>query len=163
PFVTLATLAWFTALNGAAIARRTGKSRARQMLEQLHLAATRDVLPPWYYIFELFDDAARRRAAEYLHRFETKAGLFRFVKRNPAGRRTPLADRLGFARSCREHGIATAPVLLAAERGEPVPGFGGGAPLPAIDLFVKPMSGRGGSGATRWRFEGNGRYRDGLG
>jgi len=167
PVASVGTMAWFTWLNGAAIARRTGKSRIRQVLEQLRLAGGYDVLPPWYYIFELYDDAARLRAREYLHRFETKGGLFRFVKRNQGGQRTPLADKLKFASWCRDWGIPTAPVLLAADRGEFPPELqpaGAREPrLPDADLFVKPMSGRGGSGAQRWSFEADGRYRDGRG
>src|SRR5262247_2600893 len=104
PLVASSTMAWFTRLNGPAIARRTGKGCARQMFEQLYLAVAHDVLPPWYYMFELFDDAERRRAGEYLHRFETKGGLFRFVKRNRGGRHTPLENKLHFAAWCREHG-----------------------------------------------------------
>jgi hypothetical protein len=167
PLASAGTLAWFTWLNGAAVARRTGKSRLRQAAEQLRLAAAYDVLPPWYYIFELYDDAARRRAGEYLHRFETKGGLFRWVKRNRGGQHTPLADKLAFAAWCRDRGIPTAPVLLVADRGgfppEVQPKDAGEPRLPEADVFVKPMSGRGGSGAQRFSFDPDGRYRDGRG
>src|SRR5207247_1650745 len=135
--------------------------------EQLWLAAAHDVLPPWYYIFELFDDAKRRRAGEYLHRFETKGGLLRFVKRNPGGARTPLSDKLAFAAWCAPPRIPTAPVLLAARDGEFLPEYGpaeGGDPLlPEVDLFVKPTKGRGGTGAQRWRWAGDGHYVDAAG
>jgi hypothetical protein len=164
PFVTLGTLAWFTWLDGDAIERRTGKSRARQMSEQLWLAAAHDVLPPWYYVFELFDDSKRRRAHEYLHRFETKGGLLRFVKRNHGGERTPLSDKLEFSAWCASHRIPTIPVLLAARKGEflpeYLPGKGRDPWLPAIDLFVKPTKGRGGTGAQLWCWTGEGRYVD---
>jgi len=165
--VSLATMVWFTWLDGDAIAKRTGKSPARQMLEQLRLAATSDVLPPWYYIFELYDDAARRRAGEYLHRFETKGGLFRFVKHNRGGPRTPLANKLEFAAWCRRHDLPTAPVLLVAAQGEFPPELqpqAAGRPrLPAADLFVKPNAGRGGSGAQCFRWDGVDRYLDASG
>jgi hypothetical protein len=167
PAVTLATLAWFTWLDGDAIERRTGKSRARQVWEQLWLAAAHDVLPPWYYVFELFDDSKRQRAHEYLHRFETKGGLLRFVKRNHGGERTPLADKLEFSAWCAPHGIPTIPVLLAARRGEFLPEYcpadGRDPQLPEIDLFVKPTKGRGGTGAQRWCWAGDGRYVDDAG
>jgi len=168
PVVALSTMAWVTWLNGAAIKSRTGKGIARQMLEQLYLVAAYDVLPPWYYIFELFDDAKRRRAGEYLHRFETKGGIFRFLKRTPRGAsRTPLSDKLRFAARCHEHGLPSVPVLLTAEKGEFVrAGLQGGDPaprVPEVDLFVKPAGGRGGFGAERWHVEGSGRYSDGNG
>jgi hypothetical protein len=167
PFVTASTMVWFTWLNGAAVARRTGTTRSRQMLEQLRVAMAHDILPPWYYIFELFHPDLRARAPEYLHRFETKGGLFRYVKRNRGARRTPLADKLRFAARCREHDVPTAPVLFAAAGGkilhESQPGNDPEPRLPDADLFVKPTSGRGGLGAQRWCFEGDGRYRDGSG
>lgn len=164
PFVTVAMAIWVTWLNGAAIARRCGKSRLRQIAEQVYLSARHAILPPWYYMFELFDHRKRTQAGEYLHRFETK-GFFRLLKRTPKGAmRTPLGDKVKFARWCRDRGIATTPVLLVIEDGEQMsqrtqveP------PLPATDLFVKPAGGRGGFGAQRWRYEGEGRYSDGQG
>ncbi len=168
PVVTLSTMAWVTWLNGAAIKSRTGKGIARQMLEQLYVVVVHDVLPPWYYIFELFDDAKRRRAGGYLHRFETKGGIFRFLKRTPRdATRTPLGDKLLFAARCREHGLPSVPVLLTAEKGEFLreckPGGDPELRVPEVDLFVKPAGGRGGFGAERWRIEGTGRYGDGNG
>jgi hypothetical protein len=166
PPLTAAMMVWFTFLNGRAIQRRTGKRIGRQMVEQLSLAAAHDVLPPWYYIYELFDDDKRRQAAGYLHRFETKGSIYRFLKRTPRdATRTPLGNKLHFWRWCRRHGIQTAPVLLAAEKGE---FLSDGSPpdaaaLPDGDLFVKPTSGRGGFGAERWLGDGAGHYRDGDG
>ena len=166
PPLTAWTMAWFTCLNGRAIKRRTGKRIGRQMLEQLYLAAAHDVLPPWYYIFELFEDGKRRQAAGYLHRFETKGSIYRFLKRTPRdATRTPLGNKLHFAVWCHRHGITSAPVLFAAEKGEFLPDFSppGDAALPAGDLFVKPTSGRGGFGAERWHCDGDGHYLDGHG
>jgi hypothetical protein len=119
PPLTAWMMAWFTCLNGRAIKRRTGKRIGRQMLEQLYLAAAHDILPPWYYIFELFEDGKRRQAAGYLHRFETKGSIYRFLKRTPRdATRTPLGNKLHFAVWCHRHGITSAPVLFAAEKGE---------------------------------------------
>jgi hypothetical protein len=168
PIVTVGTMFWFTALNGSAIKRRCGKSIGRQMLAQLQVAALYAVLPPWYYMFELFDDQRRRQASEYLHRFETTGGIFRFLKRVPCGvTRTPLTNKLLFAQHCREHGIPTAPVLLTIEAGETRPELSqldNSAPrLPDVDLFVKPTGGRGGLGAQRWNCEAPGCYRNAEG
>src|SRR5262249_13338490 len=93
PIVSATVIMWFSWLNGAAIERRTGKKVVRQMLEQLYLGAVHSVLPPWYYMFELFDDGKRRRARDYLHRFETKGCIYRFVRRTPRGApRAPLRN-----------------------------------------------------------------------
>jgi hypothetical protein len=162
-----ATALWFAGLHGRAVARRTGKGRLRQVGEAIRLSALHDVLPPWYYMFELFDPALGARAGSYLHRFETKGGLYRFVKHRDLapGERTRLSDKLAFAAHCRARGVPTAPVLLAARDGAWLPGFGGTPPrLPEADLFVKQASGTGGSGAERWWYAGGGRHRndDGL-
>src|SRR6185503_7425179 len=53
--VVLVMIAWSTTLNGGAIRRQSGKSVTRQMMEQLWFAWRHGVLPPWYYMFELFD------------------------------------------------------------------------------------------------------------
>src|SRR5206468_11710668 len=72
-----------------------------------------------------------------------------------------------FAAWCAPHRIPTAPVLLAARDGEFLPEYGpaeGGDPLlPEVDLFVKPTKGRGGTGAQRWRWAGDGHYVDAAG
>ncbi len=159
PFATIAMAIWMTWLNGAAIARRCGKSRLRQVAEQVYLCARYAILPPWYYIFELFDHQKRAQASAYLHRFETK-GFFRLLKRTPKGAtRTPLGDKVRFAQWCHDRGIATAPVLLVIENGTELLQRAEAEPaLPATDLFVKPAGGRGGFGAQRWRYVGAGRY-----
>jgi hypothetical protein len=169
PVVVLGTGVWFTAINGSAIRRLTGKGRFRQLGEQLALAATADVLPPWYYIFELWDEQNRARAGAYLHRFETKGGLFRLVKRRRVlpGQDAPLAHKLQFAERCRERGVRTAPVLLAADRGKLLPGFGewpdGAQQALAGDLFVKPVQGNGGLGTERWWRGAGGQHRSDAG
>jgi Sugar-transfer associated ATP-grasp len=164
PLVVSGMIVWSSGLNGAAIKRRVGKSVGRQMVEQLQLAAAHAVLPPWYYIFELFEDHKRTRVHEYLHRFETKGGIHRFLKRSPKGARTPLRDKLLFAAWCRSHGLDNVAIVLAADHGEFLPEFlarpDAEPALPEADLFVKPFAGRGGAGAERWRFDGPGQYVD---
>jgi putative polysaccharide biosynthesis protein len=161
PFVTIATIGWFTWLNGEAIESRSGKKVRRQIAEQLHVATAHSIPPPWYYMFELFDDDKRARAGEYLNRFEVKGGLFRLPKRAPRGiARAPLGDKLGFAERCRQRGIPTASILLTGGTGSLPPGTGADELLPDADLFVKPLTGRGGFGAERWRSLGGARWSD---
>ncbi len=79
---------------------------------------------------------------------------------NPRAARAPLDDKLAFARACRDHGLATVP-LLAIVHG---PGSEGAFDVPALDapaalerllatqpqgLFVKPVAGSHGEGAFR--------------
>jgi hypothetical protein len=161
--ITIVAVTWATALNGAAIRRRCGKSIAAQVMEQLRLAAVNNILPPWYYTFDLHDARKRRRAAQYVHRFETKGGLYRLLKRPVAATLSPLQDKAAFAARCRRHGVRTLPVLASCEDGAVRDEAGPLAQLPPIDLFCKPTCGRGGEGAERWDCVAPDRYRDGAG
>jgi len=153
PFFVAGTSFWLLAVNGAAIRRRTGKGRLRQAAEHWALAARHGILPPWYYIYDLFDDANRARAGEYLRRDETKGGLFRLLKQPSAGRR--LFDKRRFAIRCHKFGVATPPSLVC--RKGRIQSLGDAPPcLPRRDLFVKPTRGQGGGGTQIWRFEGAG-------
>lgn len=140
PFGLLLASAWFTARNGAVIRSRTGKKIAAQWREQFDLYFSDGILPPWYYIFSLHDDGARR-APTYIERFETKTCYFRVLKRRKG---TPLNDKSRFADHCAKHGIRCVETLMTIDGADP------GTPLPDRDLFVKPQGGRGGRGAERW-------------
>ncbi len=77
PIAAAAMAARETWRSGSALARRLGKGRCRQFLEQYQLALRHGILPRYYYVFELHDPALRAVAADYLHRFETKGGVVR--------------------------------------------------------------------------------------
>src|SRR5262249_25687833 len=119
------------------------------------------------YIFELYEDDKRRRAGEYLHRFETKRFLYPFLRAHngglpiPARRSTQfLSDKDMFAVHCREFGLPAVPALLVVDnRRIEYEGENAGA-LPKRDLFVKMRRGTGGLGAERWEYQDPGRYRD---
>ena len=169
PFVPLviAVLATvFTALNGQAIKKRTGKGITRQAREQIGLALRCAILPPWYYIFELHDDDKRQHASEYVNRFEMKSGLYRLLRDYNGGLPVPaerstacIKDKLRFMSRCREFDIATAPALLSVAKGKITAIDWNGPGLPEIDLFVKPLHGQNGKNATRWDYLGSGQYR----
>lgn len=140
PVGILLASAWFTWRNGAVIRRRYGKSVPAQFAEQLKLYFSAGVLPPWYYIFSLHDDGARR-AATFIQRFETKRCYFPLLKSKKG---TPLNDKSRFADYCAERAIRCVETLMHLEGKYP------GRQLPDSDLFVKPSKGRGGRGAERW-------------
>ena len=71
---------------------------------------------------------------------------------------TPLKNKVGFARRCDRYGLRHARTLFVFEDSVPAD-----AKLPAIDLFLKPVRGKGGEGAERWTFIGDERYSDGEG
>ena len=112
---------------------------------------TRAILPPWYYIFELHDDGKRRRAGEYLHRFETKRFAYEFLRRTNGGDPVPatrsteaLSDKALFTERCRDYQLPAVPVLVVVKEGAIVRRDTDGSLLPPIDLFLKRIRGTGG-------------------
>jgi hypothetical protein len=154
PFGVMVCALTYTLKNGAVVAARSGRSRLRQFGDQLRLAVVSGLLPPWYYIFELYRPGEMARARCYLTRGETKRGAYRILAE---ARRSssPLSDKEAFAAYCAERGIPAIPVLFSAYNGE----LRGPAALPRADLFVKPVRARGGRGAERWDHIGDGVYR----
>jgi hypothetical protein len=160
PLIVFGTMAWFTALNGHAIRRRAGKGIFRQLYEQLQLAIWHGILPPWYYMFELFDDVRLARAGQYLRRDETKGGIYRLLRKKQSKRR--LHDKIRFADYCHEHGVRTPGYLQAMDGSVRRPDKQEADSLPKADLFAKPSRGRGGRGMEEWRYDGSGWSHDGA-
>jgi len=150
--VNAAICAWSSALNARAVKRCSGKGVARQLAEQLVLLAAHDLRAISYYCFELYDDALRRRAADYIQRSETKGGSYLLIKRFLPSQ-SKLANKLRFFERCEAHGIRSIPVLAVAEKGSLR--VLAGDTLPRADLFVKPKNGRGGVGAEWWAYDGS--------
>jgi hypothetical protein len=148
--LVLATL-WFTARNGPTIRRREHKSLHSQAGEQFRQYFANGILAPWYYIFSLHRDGARR-APSFLQRCETTRNLYPLLRsKNPS----PLNDKKKFVDRCVEHKVHCVHCLLYLDGtadSEP------GASLPNCDLFVKPATGRGGKGAQRWDRTARGTY-----
>lgn len=156
PFAVVICAFWFTLKNGKFIAETAGRSSIRQFWDQLHLAATSGLPPPWYYVFELYRPGEMRKAPAYLTRAETKHGsnlLFAKALRSSS----PLDDKEAFARRCAQSGVDAVPVLFSVHNGE-LHGIASAHELPKADLFVKPVVGRGGRGAERWDYDGDGIY-----
>ena len=89
PAVTVLLTAIFTSLNGRTIKKMTGKGIGRQIREQIACARRLAIPPPWYYIFELHDDARRQGARDLLNRWEMKSGLYQFLRDYNGGRPCP--------------------------------------------------------------------------
>ena len=160
PLVFLIHMVRFTRMNGRIIADRYGRSIPMQLVDQLRFYFANGILPRWYYIFSLYEEGPRRRAGEFLNRFETKLALFRQL--NWPGK-SPLNDKADFAAHCRDHGIGAVPIVLMAREGR-LEWFGDAdGKLPERDLFLKPIIARGGKGAERWDYAGKGRYRSTTG
>lgn len=166
PLLIPTAIAVFTWYNGSWVKKRTHKGIARQMLEQGWLAAARSIPPPWYYIFELYEDDKRSRAAEYLNRFETKRFLYPYLRDHNGGKPVPeqrstdcLSDKALFAERCALHDLPAVMPFMRIEDGRVVWSQDCDGGLPPIDLFVKQTRGTAGRGAERWDHHAPGRYR----
>jgi hypothetical protein len=167
PVVIPLLVLFFTWRNGADVRRRTGKSILRQMWEQIVITAMHSILPPSYYLFELHDDGKRRRAGEYLNRFETKRFAYEFLRRYNGGKPVPedrttvyLSNKAMFFERCRDYRLPAIPVLMFLQNGEVAEHEPNGLLLPRMDLFCKLVCGTGGRGAQRWVHLDADRYQD---
>lgn len=155
-FLGLAVL--FLWRNGRSIVVQSGRSVWRQLLDQTWLYAMAGVLPSCYYTYGLHERPLKRHARGFLLRCETKGGLYRLINR---GSSAILWDKTTFAEHCGAKGIVTVPTLAVVGKGQVIPMCEPEAFR--TDLFVKPVKGKGGRGAQRWRYLGADRYEDNLG
>ncbi|WP_374653858.1 sugar-transfer associated ATP-grasp domain-containing protein [Dongia sp.] len=150
---------------GKAVKQATGIGLTRQVAEQFWIALRYSISPKKYYVFELFRPNRFGNATHYIARYEFKGGLHNLLEsriENPS--RRILNDKGAFFKRCREFGIATVPTFLIIRKdgsAERLLQFDGD--LPACDLFVKPLFGKGGRGCERWQWNGDGTYTDGNG
>jgi hypothetical protein len=170
PFAVLGLAAYFTALNGRAVKQRSGKGFARQIWEELSLSMRSPMLPPWYYIFELYEPANRKNLRQYLNRFETKCFVYKCLReydgarlRNMAATTEAISNKALFATRCREKGLPAVPALMVVKKGEIAATGSGVSGLPEMDLFFKPLRGAGGRGAERWDYVGADGYKGSSG
>jgi hypothetical protein len=161
-----AYLSWkYTRRLGKRVRDAVGKSLLQQVVEQFSVALFQSISPKKYYVFELFRPERLRNARHYIMRYELKGGLHNLLEsriENPS--RPILNDKEMFFEHCREQGVESAPIyLIVRKAGElkrslPFEGL-----LPEMDLFVKPLRGRGGRGCEKWYWQGDGRYQDSNG
>jgi hypothetical protein len=158
-------MAWmFTRPIGPAVARSTGKSVPRQLLEQLWLAVRHSIPPDKYYVFDLFRPERLRNAGDYILRYELKGGFhnlvhFHAVETLRQSTKEVLRHKLRFYRHCSKAGVDSPLVLLAMLPDGKLQGVARRAEaFPQQDIFIKPVRGKGGRGCERWEFV-DGRYR----
>jgi hypothetical protein len=143
------------------VRRETGVGLLRQLAQQFQMAAAHGILPPWYYMFELYGDAHRKQAASYLHRCELKGGLYKALRRKDVGvPQNAVSNKVLFADWCERNGLPHPPLFLVFHEGRLTWAADAERLLPHCDLFGKPLNGRGGHGAERWDCVGDGLYRN---
>ena len=154
---------------GRDVKRETGKGIVRQSIEQIVLAARFAIPPLSYYAFGFYDDRKRSEALSYLYRFElkgrSKRGIFARLRASYSLAETAeaLSNKAAFALRCEDHQVPVVPVLAVAENGVLTAVAADRNPLPPVSLFVKPLRGSGGLGASAWIYKGAGAWRTNSG
>lgn len=172
PLVLLAAPLWPIAIlatslckdlpkHGARAKAISGRSYFAQVIDQLRIGVIAGLWPHQYYVFELFRPELRHRGYEMLRRIETKRALYKLL-RTDRQEEDRFKDKLRFFQACEGADIRSVPVILAAAGGKITFPDGARPLMPAADLFVKPQTGRGGTGATLIRHR-DGVYRNGDG
>ncbi len=146
PVVLLVLSVWYLVKNGTLVAAHFHRPLHRQFADHLRLYFGAGVLPPWYYIYELYKQPLKRHARGFIYRWESKNGVMALLKE----RRPPssiVSDKIAFAEHCRTAGIPTVPVIGIARDGQ-VRWLDEKARHG--DWFVKPVDGKGGKGIELW-------------
>lgn len=144
PMVAILSLL-FLWKNGAIVADQFQRPLWSQIGDHYRLFFCAGVLPPWYYIYELYRQPKKRHARDYITRWESKAGVMALLKeRHPP--QSVVSDKLAFADHCRRSGLPAIPVIGVARNGA----FHWEKARRAVDWFVKPVGGKGGRGIERW-------------
>jgi hypothetical protein len=144
--------------NAKAVAAMTGRSAIRQFREMVALAVRHRIQPRYYYMFEFYLDGRLEQAGDYMMRYETKQIAYRMLYPKVLTTGLPIKNKIAFAGYCRDHGLAALPLVAAFDQGARIADLGDGT-LPEGDMFVKRVFGKGGVGAERWNWIGNGVYR----
>ena len=130
--------------NGTFVALHYQRPMWSQLSDHFRLFYFAGILPPWYYVFELYRQPTKRNARGFIMRWENKAGVIALLKE----RRPPksiVSDKVAFARHCRRSGVSAIPLIGVAK--------GGKLRFNRLfrgDWFVKPVDGKGGRGIERW-------------
>ncbi len=154
PLIVVGVALWQSMRSAPSHARRYGRPVLLQFADQIRLYAASGVMPASYYVFSLYENPTAERARGFLKRSETKGLLYGLVrKRMPP--LTSFSDKGVFEEQCRAHGLPVVPTIGIARDGA----LPGPPRLLDQDLFLKPLHGKGGRGAERWTFAGNGLFR----
>lgn len=161
--VMFAHLSWkHTGKLGDKVCDVSGKGKLRQVWEQLVVAFRHSISPKKYYVFELFRPERYPHAGAYIARYEFKGGLHNLIEsRIEDSSRRILNDKAAFFRHCEAAGVYTIPTFMQVHvdgRVERLAEFQG--ELPAVDIFFKPLKGRGGRGCERWLRQEDGGFAD---
>lgn len=143
---------------GHAVKEATGVSVIEQFVQQYE-GATRYHLPPEdYYLYSVYNDASR--IGQYISQAHWWRLLQSLLRAQETDEGELLDDKSRGEAHFLKHGLPTIQSLAEIRNGHIHPReWGGQSPLPACDLFSKPVNASFGKGARRWRIRPDGQYR----
>ena len=136
--------------------RGSGVSRSRQLVQLWWIRVRHGILPPVYYIFQLYKPGQLRRAPSFFQGDEDDQ-LFRLLNLRTAPEEAELLlDKARFERWLVDRGFPTVRTLMEFADGEATRSHLPEERLPRCDLFSKPNDSLQGFGTEQWHFEGDG-------
>lgn len=143
---------------GSTVKEATGVPLTQQFAQQLEGAIRCGLPPKAYYLYAIYNDV--ERMGEYIPQDDWWQLLDRLLTAQETDEGALLDDKRKGEAHFVEHGLPTIRSLAVIEDGHIQPRrWGGQSPLPAQDLFSKPVDAAFGKGARRWHIQPNGRYR----
>lgn len=135
--------------HGSTVKSKTDVGLFRQAAQQYQAAIRHRVPPDTYYLYSLYNDAAR--AGQYIPARPWMRLLETILSVQGADDAALIDDKRASYRHFSEHGLPILSVLAEFENGITVPrAWTAETPLPKRDLFSKPTGRRQGEGARRW-------------
>lgn len=134
------------------VERDTGKGKYRQLLEILWCSISTPAMPEEYYKFEFYRKSFWSMRRDFLFRYEMKNVLYKGIYRLDGDRIAPVTNKVKFERYCMDCRIPTAGIYAHIKNGK-IKIINQFAIEDQQDLFIKPVSGKGGRGAERIEYQ----------
>ncbi len=144
--------------HSASVARTTGTSPRRQLLQIWWANLWYGREAENYYRFQLYLPERWRRLPDYVQPTDVKPLYILTNRLTSNGEADMLNDKHHFAAWCAEHGLPAVRTLVRFVGGRVAESPLEELQLPRTSLFSKPASQYGGLGAMIWRFGDDGHY-----
>ncbi|MBB5022913.1 sugar-transfer associated ATP-grasp domain-containing protein [Desulfurispira natronophila] len=139
--------------NGNYVKRKFGIGYLRQFLQVFYTSISAPALPKNYYRFEWYKKKRRKQYKDYLHRYEMKRIVYPALIEGIGVEKNALGDKRKFYTICRNNDIPVLDNLCYITKGKTVFEDGFDTEDLKVDLFIKPVSGKGGKGAAKFIFK----------
>jgi hypothetical protein len=135
------------------VKKETGKGILRQFSELVWLSLVLPSMPENYYKFSWYLPERRVDARKYIHRYETKTVLYSLMLSSVYRiEDSKLKNKYDWFVHASTSGIPSIPILTKIDDKEIVYSESDYSGFIGHDLFIKPVSGKGGRGTDRWEY-----------